>query len=250
MAEVVHLRMPSKSDSEEMSEILGLSQDKAARLWTVVENLVGDIMAHQELRLSSPDARTRKTRLRATIDAFERLSAHLNSEDSALTVHLVRAAVLPALGGLLTFDGLSRLTGSWIDSAIDEGELRDLSRDGRGIDASDIDGLTRAERQGIAARIGPRLVQRLIEILTEPLRRQLDLVGLGKSGAPERSYRNHVIKVMAELFPDLYEKRPTSTPSGPFLTLCEQVMGAIGMDSTGLDDAVIRLLRHSRRPSA
>jgi hypothetical protein len=41
----------------------------------------------------------------------------------------------------------------------------------------------------------------------------------------------------------MFDMQPKSTPGGPFVLLCELVLTAVGMDSTGVEQAAARALK-------
>jgi hypothetical protein len=64
-----------------------------------------------------------------------------------------------------------------------------------------------------------------------------------RGGRKSRGDRDFTIETLARSFPTLFDQCPTSTPSGPFCTLCELVLSELGEGTDGLDTAVQRALK-------
>jgi hypothetical protein len=111
------------------------------------------------------------------------------------------------------------------------------------------DGLYRAyEQEMLPRRIGlakertSRLLNALAHTLNEPLARFLEVERQNKGGTPDKLYRNYVIQELIPIYETVHGKSPTTTPGGGFATMCELVLGAIGIETDGLEKAVGRVL--------
>lgn len=243
MPEQIRIHLPPTCEQESIAEVLHLSREQAATLWTAVDRIVSEIKSHQTTRLKEQDRRGRKAWLRNTIKAFEDLGFRLGKPRSSTTHQLLQRTLLPILGELLGHHGLERLAGSPIRSTLS----REREFDERELNLGDLDRLTVSDRLDFAAAVGPQLIQNLLARLSEPLRRQLRLeMNIDKGGRPERQYRNHVIQELVPVYVKLFGRPATSTPAGEFTHLCSQVLTSIGIDETGLDTAVSRILRGPR----
>jgi len=87
------------------------------------------------------------------------------------------------------------------------------------------------------------LLLAFIEELKQPVRSRLNLERRAKGGSPGKPERNYVVDELAAVFFALTGKRPTSTPSGPFMLLCEHVLIGMGLPTDGLEKATQRILR-------
>lgn len=97
-------------------------------------------------------------------------------------------------------------------------------------------------RANVAARSAPELLKTLLHALRQPVLRFLEIERTNRGGAPSMIYRNYVVTRLAPVYERLWRKRPTPTPEGQFVLLCELVLGAIGLDTEGTDKAVGRIL--------
>ena len=83
----------------------------------------------------------------------------------------------------------------------------------------------------------------LIESVQRPMRMLLELVPQKPRGSPGRTYRNAIIRELAKAYEEVAGEIPTCTPTGRFVLLCQFTLGVLGVDDTGLENAVQRTLR-------
>jgi hypothetical protein len=112
-----------------------------------------------------------------------------------------------------------------------------------------IDPLMPADREWVMAYVEERLdgtsenyALELIESVHRPIRMLLGLKPRKPRGSPGRSLRNAVIRELATAYEEIVGEIPTGTPSGQFTLLCQLTLDALGMDDTGLESAVQRVL--------
>jgi hypothetical protein len=88
--------------------------------------------------------------------------------------------------------------------------------------------------------------------LAKPLRSYLAIERRNRGGRPKNAERDFIIDEMLAIFPQITGKAPTSSPAGPFVTLCDRVLEALGMETEGVESAVAKRLRAywNRRRSA
>ena len=110
------------------------------------------------------------------------------------------------------------------------------------------------ERKGrAAAALAPELLRGLVRELADPIMSLLDLERRHRGGRPANAEREFVIDRMAAIFPQVTGLEPTSSPCGPFVTLCDRVLEALGLGTDGLETAVqrrLKALRPRRRPAS
>lgn len=87
----------------------------------------------------------------------------------------------------------------------------------------------------------------LIHQLDRPLRVLLDLERRNRGGSPGKLYRNHAIQELIPAYERMFAERPTSTPGGCFVLLCELVLNGIGLETDGVEQAVQRALRYMKK---
>jgi hypothetical protein len=251
MPEQIRIHLPPKSEQESIARVLHLSREQSATLWIAVDRIVSEIKNHQTTRLEEQDRRSPKAWLRNAIKAFDDLGIRLGKPRNSTTDQLLRRTVLPILAELLGHHGLERLAGSPSDSTLSGRDREEREFDERELNLSDRDRRTLSNRLNFAAAVGPQLIQNLLVNLSEPLRHQLRLeMSIDKGGRPGRRYRNYVIQELVPVYIKLFGRPATSTPAGEFTLLCSQVLTSVGIDETGLDTAVSRILRGPRATRA
>jgi hypothetical protein len=97
-------------------------------------------------------------------------------------------------------------------------------------------------RINLAQQRTPQLLIGLAHTLNEPLARLLEIERQNEGGAPGKLYRNYVIQELARIYRNVSEALPTSTPRGGFVTMCELVLNAVGLETDGVEKAVGRIL--------
>lgn len=116
------------------------------------------------------------------------------------------------------------------------------------------DGHYLSERERIARSAAPMLLQSLAAALNQPLNQFLEVRRQAKGGNPGLRYRNYVVQQLAILYRNVFKQKPTGTRpgqlpknaqfirTGRFVLLCELILDAYGMDTTGVEKAVDRTL--------
>lgn len=83
----------------------------------------------------------------------------------------------------------------------------------------------------------------MLRSLNRPLLDFLALAARKGAGSPGKLFRNAAVSHLAEVFTEITGESPTTSAGGRFVTFCDQVLIGIGIDPTGLDEAVKRNLR-------
>ena len=239
------IHLPGAEDWVEIAETLKLDRSKADVLWRAVEQIVGEIQQHGAAMQQLGRGRNRKEQIfyvRRLTSLFAKLERHLAERDSN-TDRILRNVIGVELGRLLSHESIERLTGEspgydvsihfWESHAANEraGPYRALEAEMEG------------RRRAVGMQTAPRLFLNLVRALNAPLLRFLEMERQARGGAPGKRYRNHAIVRLVPVYSKIWGRRPTSAPNGRFVTLCELVLVAIGLDTDGTDQAVQRILR-------
>jgi hypothetical protein len=214
-------------------------------LWRQVRRLVDDIERHQEHQAVMAQGLNRAAQIRFIRTLSRELTAlerHLAGGDHN-TAALLRTHLAPRLGEIVSHSGFERLIQR--SPGYDLGSRFPPARMG-----SRPDGIWRAledELQGrrvaLARQTAPALLKALVHDLNAPLVSFLAIERGNRGGAPGKIYRNYTVGQLADIHQSIYGSPPTPTLGGPFLTLCEWVVEAIGLNTKGMDQAAARILR-------
>ena len=239
---------PSEQDRHEIDQDLRLDADASSVLWRQVRRLVDDIERHQALQADAAQGLNRAQQIRfiRTLSRqLTQLERHLADRDRN-TDALIRIHLAPRLGEIVSHSGFERLIQR--SPGYDLGSRFPPARMG-----SRPDGIWRAledELQGhrveLARQTAPTLLNALVHDLNAPLLSFLAIERGNRGGAPGKIYRNYAVGQLADIHQSIYGSPPTPTLGGDFLTLCEWVVEAIGLDTKGMDQAAARILRRRK----
>jgi len=243
------IAFPDPVHRSEVDRNLGLDADASELLWQRVSRVVDEIKRHTAAVAEMAQGRNRRERLRyiQTLSSLlSKLEAHLADRDPN-TDTVLRRHLGETLGELLSHRGFEQLIktspGYRVSSRFPSAR-EDVLRD---------DGLYKAYEQEMLGRrvnLGqqraPGLLTALVGTLNGPLTRLLAIERENEGGAPGKIYRNYVIQQLVPTYEQIHGKPPTSTPSGGFMTMCELVLNAIGLEIEGLDQAAARILARSK----
>jgi hypothetical protein len=224
---------------------LHLGADASAFLWERVRLLVADVERHALIQAGMALGRSRAQRnqyIKTLSSCLSRLENHLADRDRN-TDEILRAQLSRLLGEIVSHRGFERLVE--ISPGYGVGSRFPPAR----IGARD-DGLYEAledemqqRRENLARQRVPSLLSRFVHELNHPLVRFLAIERQNKGGVPGKLYRNYFIENLVPVYKEIYRMAPRPTASGEFVTLCDWVLGAIGLETDGLDQAVGRILR-------
>lgn len=222
----------------------------------VIQDLAAELARQEALRAALPSRKARIGQLRAVLRGIDVLVGAIQNAPPVVT-SVLRAQVLPLLGSLLTtsaFAGLAGVSAIWSGDDRRLGELikdcRDEARGAWHISEliGGLDDVTRAQRMGVAADLGPRLLVQLLEALREPLHRALvieELTG-AKGGRLSNWKRDFVIAALIPVYERQSGRTAAATKGGPFTEYCADALRALGLDEAGVEDAVATILNRRR----
>jgi hypothetical protein len=237
---------PDADARHDVEQVLSLDADASELLWQRVSRLVDEITRHTAMMAEMAQGRNRKERLRY-IDTLSKLLKKLEMrlmDRDPDTDALLRRQLGERLGELLSHRGFEQLiqtspgyrVGSRFPSA-----REDISRDDGLYEAYEQEMLPR--RVNLGEERAPRLLIALVRTLHEPLARFLEIERKNKGGSPGKLYRNYVIQELAPIYQHVHGEVPTTTHSGDFVTMCDSVLGAIGLETDGVEQAAARILK-------
>jgi hypothetical protein len=214
-------------------------------LWREVDQIVQEIAGHQrmgEQKALSRDRGQINKYLRGLSKDLENLDKHLADVDPS-TTQIIRRLLSGRLAELLSHRGFAELLDEPVSYQISSHVLTSREAVSREGPARAIETELQSYRASVAARSAPDLLKGLLRALRQPVLHFLEIERGNRGGAPFKIYRNHVIARLAPVYERLWHETPVSTPEGKFVLLCELVLGAIGLDTTGIDSAVARIHR-------
>jgi hypothetical protein len=234
---------------DEITRFLRLPVEATTVLRALVDQIVANIQNHVEL--SGPIKRGRNRRqqlahIRRLSRLFTQLEEALGDRDLN-TDRIIRQLLAPDLGELLSLRGISRLAGMPISSSGSHRILASRAATRRAGPYEAIENEIEHRRRAVAEEIAPTLMLKLVRALNAHLARFLQIQRANRGGAPGVLYRNYVIDELAPFFRKAQGKKPTATPRGEFVLLCELALRSIGLDGTGIERAVQRRLVAANR---
>ena len=172
----------------------------------------------------------------------EQIATLTGRGDQSLT-----AILSESLARALTNDGIALALGEgilWSDPRIRDSDSS-RSRDHQ---YSELEGDYRRQRYNVARHRAADLLRGFLHNTRLQISGFLELERQrSRGGGPARIYRNFIIDRLAEVYADIFGARPTSTPEGVFVELCEFLLEHLGEDSEGVESAVQRVLAARKR---
>ena len=221
-----------------------LSDDQTSRLREEVEEIAWQIHIHklQQKRPSNLTRRERNAALRKLSNRFAQLEQEIENFFKGGS-HNLEQFLSSKLSRSLTNDGFKDALGediSWDQNRVLTEEYRKQSGD---------EGYAYLEEgyRDIRFQLASEQTSSVLVGHLRSLRRNIDgfrkLSALGnKGGSPGRIYRNYVIGQLLDAYPEIFGRRPTTSPEGHFAHLCELILEKLGESTKGTDEAVKRLL--------
>jgi hypothetical protein len=245
----IEVHQPNASDWEEIARSLHLPIEATTLLRQLVDQIVAKIQSHAELSETIKRGRNRRQQL-AHIRRLSRLFTHLEEvlDDRDLnTDRIIRRLLASDLGGFLSLRGISRLGKTSINPSVSDRIRTSRAATSRAGPYEAFENEIASQRRAVAEDIAPKLLLELVRALNAQLTRFLEVQRANKGGAPGLLYRNYVVDELASFFHTVLKKKPTPTPTGKFVLLCELIVTAIGLDGTGIERAVQRRLVAAKR---
>jgi hypothetical protein len=115
-----------------------------------------------------------------------------------------------------------------------------------GLDLRAIDQETAHLRQALGLRNGPLLLKSFVDAWHGQVERQLALYRLHKGGRPLHLERKYLLHCLAIAAPGIIGRDAAVSVTGPFVRLCEAVLAACGLSTTGVDKVVPDIVREIR----
>lgn len=250
------LTFPATDQIDEVTILLELELDQAAILWQRVRSIVAETERHAAHVAKTPDRGARLSSIRTVVAACSKLAGLFDSDGQRLPQGLL-STVLNEIGHLLSLSAVEEIAKGSVAWGISDRGADDVLLHERGCRAPDVaaqilelEQLTDSRRRDVAVQIGPKLIGELISRIQGPFEAQLRIEKAHRGGRPQDLYRNYLIQELVPVFETIYGRAATGTISKSeptFITFCNAVTHAVGIELAGVDRAVERLFKKLRR---
>jgi hypothetical protein len=233
---------PSQETFERVVRDCNLTERQAHELSIVIAHLLADAEVYIAT-LNKVAPRTRRAeRLNRMERAFRKLHYEVKTSGDLMSQFLPFDA-MEALGSALTFTAISKAIG-------EERAPRNFShfvnqileRDGH-LTMESLEAQFDPQRRALGIEFGHLLFGALMDELYRPFARWVELEKKNKGGAPQKFFRNLIIKRLAGASQGVIGTRATSTARGRFASLCNSVLLAMGQSPDGLEKAIPAILK-------
>ena len=239
----------SQEDIREIIRHLGVENSvRAGALEKYLIRLCRDVWKTEHLIIVGRGRRDQLEWLEDLHKHLARIDDHLRSADP-LTRKTIGRALAPTLARVLGRNGMIEVypeTSQFLSNdghdARDPEHFRATSN--RASRYRDSDRFSDGDRR-FAQDHSAQLIHGLLRALDEPIAIVLEnerSSPRAKGGPPRNHLRELVIRRAAEIFEYATGNIPTTTPNGPFETLCSSIMEVLGIDEKGLNSAIKRTL--------
>jgi hypothetical protein len=230
-------KLPSPKGQAEIIRDLRLSTTQANELDVALRHISADLCDAQEVTRRLGTRKDRVARLTRIKKALFALEEELARSGTKLR-EVIPSASLEALGRASSYTAMEKAVGGPLPT---RGLAQVLAEDNF-TRVAEIEGFFDFERGAIGLKYGPALLAHLLASINEPIRAWFLLNGPNRGGRPSNPERQHVIGTLAEASRNILGRRATATAGGRFQRLCAAVFDRCGLDSTGLTEAVERVL--------
>lgn len=246
MAEPIGWHTLTSSDWSELQATFHLTPEQREGFQTAVDKALFDIQRHVHLIGLPGELRARRT---AVVEFRKRILAvrsttFLSNPENRQTAGL---ALLDFLADHLRLDAMERLldapSGLYISEHVLESRSSEVARRSPTSLYRRLEQETEPCRRGLAADHSQDLLRELLDVLNRHLLREIALLTGMSRRQKGRPFRNHLILILADAFQRVMGERPTTTPTGRFAALADAIMDCMGVDTTGLDEAIIDVFR-------
>ena len=236
-------RSPIDEDRAEITAEFKLDPAKADRLWQVVDRVVQECTRHERFGQAQPNRKNRLKALRDLQRDVERLKKTFELSAPVLR-DLLRQTTYADLGGFFTAAIMSEIAQESVGPDLQFSRLQRIVKPRFDqFNCAEIDRETEEGRREAGKHIGQRLVNAVLITISKPVSSQVELERANRGGREQLLYRNYLIQELGRSYQDIFGKPPTTTKTGHFVRLCESVLDAVGLDSTGVEKAVPRVLK-------
>lgn len=238
------VRSPDDNAWKDLEQVLGLSEVSSKVFRDYVTGIINALQTDERQIAEQPDRKARLRELRTIIKSFDGLARSVQSP--LFTARSTQFALVDQVAPLLSMEAYERLVGGLSPWYVTPREIEGhgpTRGPGDYLNARVFEAATRLERMNIARNRGPALFESLLAELRDPFDRLSRLEQSRRGGRPRNLRRDFVIAELARI-----TARPTGSPAGPFVRLCEAVLIAIGLDAEGIDKAVQSFLKRRKPP--
>lgn len=216
---------PSDGELSRLSKLFGLTPEQARELKIVVAHIVQDLGMFQAWAEQRPARSDLVARLKRIEKQLGDLKRTLSVRPDDVTALMPRG-VEDFLAAALTAEILGELLG------------QDLSQ------------TAEPRREALALKHSGPLLAGLVEALHRPFERWLEFDRRNTGGRPADRPRRIVIAEVAEAAPDILGRTAAVAQDGPFARLCNEVVTMLGLDTSGLEKLIPRVVKDLRDQDA
>lgn len=240
----VQFHMPDEQGWRDIRRECHLSKAQLDAVHTVVQEVADACVGLTDDHRRSE---TRKKVMRAlskTNRLLENLEAGLRGQDVVVALRSIET--FGTLGLLMSASSTLSLPNYGDEDVIETDELERLiarKKFGReSIRASELDALSMSARQRRLQSMTPEAMLFIVQCLRQPFSSWLLVAQQNKGGNPAQTDRDVLILLLARDAVKIIGRPATRSSTGDFMDLCSSVLGACGMETTGLAEAIRRCL--------
>jgi hypothetical protein len=233
----VCLRLPNDAELDELARSLKLSRSQVHNLRVTIERTykpLGDYLKFHEARPQLV------RRLKLVETAFNRLDLELQRQAHHLA-DLLPHSLLSYIGSAVSMSEINSIMGSDMTPTYVDTQIARKAK-GKIVSTLEMDAISVGAREAIAMKHGDVILPELIARLHKPLLDWVELDRQNKGGRPEILARTYLILTLAENAPSILGKEARKSETGPFARLCAAVLPLCGIDPTGIEKVIPRIL--------
>ncbi len=233
------LTLPDEATLRELGRRLTLSTGQLHCLRLTLQHVHADLTAHQADKVHSERAETvRRLKLvekdlARLVDTCTRHAAYLDSFPHDF---------LAAAGGMLTFAAMNDALGRNLTPRRANFIMQERIAAGDISSIDEIETLTLQHRELTGVKHGAEILPAIIKRLHAPLKTWVDLDKLNKGGRKRNLARHYLVMRLAQAAPEIIGSKAGRSQTGPFVRLCEAVLLPCGIEPTGVEKLVPRIV--------
>ena len=240
--------LPEPAAFKAIAKELRFSAEQTNNLQLAVRQAHADLECHEKTLSARPPRADLVRRIQRLDKAFSDLNDECKRQ-ARYFEHILPIELRAESGRMLNFSSIERAAGADVVPRPIQRSIRESVEKGELTTIQEIEQASAMTREMLGLKHPSVLLPDLIERLHRPLREWVAFNRLNAGGRPEDLTRNYLIARLADSAPEIIGRKAAASQTGPFVRLCAAVLDACGLDVSGLDKAIPRVLQKTRKPA-
>src|SRR5271156_3153379 len=239
--ETAILAFPSPEDWNNIVHDLKLTKTQVEELEVVIRYVIATIETFRAGTDNLPQRRVRVAALNRLEEALGRVQSEMTRSKDLLN-HFLPNNTVEFIGKSFTFTAIGQAVKKNVFPIQADYAIQSMLERNNFITLADLENHFSNDRIALGFQYGGEILRHFIDVIYADLKTWVELQRYDTGGRPVKTFRNVIIRRLAEASELIVGKRATTTPGGKFAELCIAVLPACGFSSEGIEKAIERVL--------